>query len=193
MNRHIVMMKLPITSCPQLRPSESSKEFHGRMFKLNAKFDADFLLYLLSHLECDDLTVHMLTQWCLPPALTSTVKSSFSHMLIPVLSPWLPGYIDVVQDILVILTMAALLPGKLQTSSYIYLNSKLCVYRVGMATFLSSVNVSRFKYDNVCDVLIIAFDIIAFKTFTQWNSTQQRERRSLYPLQQHGWNWRALC
>ena len=28
-------------------------------------------------------------------------------------------------------------------------------------------------------------------TFTQWNSTQQRERRSLYPLQQHGWNWRA--
>ena len=22
--------------------------------------------------------------------------------------------------------------------------------------------------------------------FTQWNSTQQRERRSLYPLQQHG-------
>ena len=29
--------------------------------------------------------------------------------------------------------------------------------------------------------------------FTQWNSTQQRERRSFYPLQQHGWNWRALC
>ena len=29
--------------------------------------------------------------------------------------------------------------------------------------------------------------------FTQWNSTQQRERRSVYPLQQHGWNWRALC
>ena len=29
--------------------------------------------------------------------------------------------------------------------------------------------------------------------FTQWNSMQQRERRSLYPLQQHGWNWRALC
>ena len=28
--------------------------------------------------------------------------------------------------------------------------------------------------------------------FTQWNSTQQRERRSVYPLQQHGWNWRAL-
>ena len=30
-------------------------------------------------------------------------------------------------------------------------------------------------------------------TFTQWNSMQQRERGSLYPLQQCGWNWRALC
>ena len=32
-----------------------------------------------------------------------------------------------------------------------------------------------------------------YGAFTQWNSTQQRERRSLYPLQQHGWNWRASC
>ena len=32
-----------------------------------------------------------------------------------------------------------------------------------------------------------------YGTFTEWNSTQQRERRSFYPLQQHGWNWRALC
>ena len=32
-----------------------------------------------------------------------------------------------------------------------------------------------------------------YGTFTQWNSMQQGERRSLYPLQQHGWNWRALC
>ena len=30
-------------------------------------------------------------------------------------------------------------------------------------------------------------------TFTQWNSTQQRDRRSSYPLRQYGWNWRALC
>ena len=30
-------------------------------------------------------------------------------------------------------------------------------------------------------------------TFTQWNTTQQKERRSSYPLQQHGWNWRTLC
>ena len=32
------------------------------MFKLNAKFDADSLLYLLSHFECDGHTVHMLPQ-----------------------------------------------------------------------------------------------------------------------------------
>ena len=49
--------------------------FHKEMFKRNAKFDADLLLYLLSHFECDSHTVHMLTQWCLPPPLTSTVKS----------------------------------------------------------------------------------------------------------------------
>ena len=32
-----------------------------------------------------------------------------------------------------------------------------------------------------------------YGTFTQWNTTQQKERRSSYPSQQHGWNWRALC
>ena len=32
-----------------------------------------------------------------------------------------------------------------------------------------------------------------YGTFTQWNSMKQRERRNLYPLQQRGWNWRALC
>ena len=30
-------------------------------------------------------------------------------------------------------------------------------------------------------------------TFTQWNTTQQKERRSSYTLRQHGWNWRVLC
>ena len=51
------------------------------MFKLNAKFDADSLLYSLSHFECDNHTVHMLTQWHLPPPLTITVRSSlFTHV-----------------------------------------------------------------------------------------------------------------
>ena len=71
------------------------------MFKLNAKFDADSLLYLLSHFECDGHTVHMLTQRFLPPPLTSTVKSSLFTMHMPVHSPWLPGYINVTQTVLV--------------------------------------------------------------------------------------------
>ena len=50
--------------------------FCAGMFKLNAKFDADSLPYLLSHFECNSHTAHMLTQRHLLPPLTSTVKSS---------------------------------------------------------------------------------------------------------------------
>ena len=50
--------------------------FRGGMFKPNAKFDADSLLYSLRDFECNSHTVHMLSQWHLPPPLTSTVKSS---------------------------------------------------------------------------------------------------------------------
>ena len=49
-----IIMKLPITSCPWLWPTESSNHpnsFHGGMFKLNAKFDVDSLLYCLIHFE----------------------------------------------------------------------------------------------------------------------------------------------
>ena len=51
------------------------------MFKLSAKFDAELFLYSLSHFECNDYTAHVLTQWCLPPPLTSAVKLSlFMHV-----------------------------------------------------------------------------------------------------------------
>ena len=54
--------------------------FRGGMFKLNAKFDADSLLYSLSHLECDGHTIHMLIQRHLLTPLTRTVKLSlFRH------------------------------------------------------------------------------------------------------------------
>ena len=43
------------------------------MFKLNAKLDADSLLYLLSHFESNNHTVHVLTQRRPPPPLTSEV------------------------------------------------------------------------------------------------------------------------
>ena len=46
----------------------------------HTKFDVDLLLYPLSHFVCNGHTVHMLTQWCLLPPLTSMVKSSlFTH------------------------------------------------------------------------------------------------------------------
>ena len=51
------------------------------MFKLNAKFDADSLLYSFRHSECDGHTVHMLTQQRPQPPLTSTVRLSlFMHV-----------------------------------------------------------------------------------------------------------------
>ena len=53
---------------------------HRGMFKLNAKFDADFLPSSLSHFEWEDHTVHMLIQWHQSPQITSTVKLSlFTH------------------------------------------------------------------------------------------------------------------
>ena len=58
--------------------SESSNGFHGGMFELNAEFDADSLLYFLSHFECSGHTVHMLTQGHPPHPLISTVMSSSS-------------------------------------------------------------------------------------------------------------------
>ena len=82
--------------------------FCGGMFKLNAKSDADSLLYSLSHFECEAHTdacslngiyhPHWLVQW----------SRHCSHMLIPVHSPWPAGYIDVLQTVLVIVTMAGL-------------------------------------------------------------------------------------
>ena len=59
-----------------LRPSESSEQCLQRMFKLNAKCDADSFLYSLSHFECDSHMVHNLTQQHLPPLVTNAVMSS---------------------------------------------------------------------------------------------------------------------
>ena len=42
----------------------------------SAEFDTESLLYLLHHFDCCGHTVHMLTQWRLPPPLTSTVRLS---------------------------------------------------------------------------------------------------------------------
>ena len=113
MSRCIVVMKMQIASCPSLHWNHPHSFCRG-MFKLNRKLDADVLLYLLSHFECDGHTVHMFTEQCLLLPLTSTVKLSFSHIHIPVHSPWLPGYIDVVQTVFYILTMAGLFMEQIQ-------------------------------------------------------------------------------
>ena len=78
--------------------------FRRGMFKRNTKFDADLLLYSLSHFECHGHTVHMLTQQRLPPHCLVQWSHHCSHMRMPVLSPWLPGYIYVTQTVLLILT-----------------------------------------------------------------------------------------
>ena len=48
------------------------------------------------------------------------------------------------------------------------------------------------KYGKQLQCLLINEWIKKLCTFTQWNTMQQKERSS-YPLQQCGWNWRALC
>ena len=51
--------------------------FWGWMMKLNAIFDADSLLYFLSHFECDSHTVHMLT---ISPTNSTVKLSLFTHV-----------------------------------------------------------------------------------------------------------------
>ena len=82
------------------------------MFKLHANFDADSFLYSLSHFECDNHTLHVLTPQHLPPPLTTTVKwSLFRHEHSSPLS-LVPGYINVTRTVLITLTMTGLFPDR---------------------------------------------------------------------------------
>ena len=78
---------------------------------MKVKFDADSLPCSLNHFECDGDTVHMPTQQCLQSPLTTTVNSSLFTHAHSSLSPWLPGYINGMQTILFILTLAGLYSG----------------------------------------------------------------------------------
>ena len=92
--------------------------FYRRMVKLNTKFDADSLHYSLSHFDVMDTQTtyslngvyrpHWLVQWscrCL-------------YMCLPVHSPQLPGYMDVMQTVLITWRMTGLFPDTLHTVSY---------------------------------------------------------------------------
>ena len=80
-SRDVVMMKLPITRCPQVWPSESSEQFLQSNVQASHKISGRFVVVLTQSFECEDHTVPMLTQQVLPPPQTSTVKSSlFMHV-----------------------------------------------------------------------------------------------------------------
>ena len=94
-------------SCHLLNHPDS---FHWGMFRINEEFDADLLLYsVILNATATQYTYslngiyrpHRLVQW-----------SHCSHMCTPVHSPWLPGYINVVQTVLVLLTMVGLFPDR---------------------------------------------------------------------------------
>ena len=108
----------------------TNSSFHGGIFELNAKFGLELLLYSLSHFECDSHTVHIHTQGHLLPTLTGIMNHHCSHMCIPVYSPWLPGYIDIAQTILVILTMGTFSGQTLCVCiyTYMYVYVYLCIH-----------------------------------------------------------------
>ena len=82
--------------------------FCGGMFKFNTKFDVNFsstcsviLNATAAQYKCSLNGIycpHWLAQW----------SHHCSHMCIPVHSPWLPGYIEVAQTVLIMLTMVGL-------------------------------------------------------------------------------------
>ena len=92
--------------------------FDKGMFKLNAKFDADLLLYsvilstMATQYTCSLNGVYhlrWLVQWschCL-------------RISIPVHSPWLPGYMNILQTVFIILIMAGLFPDRPCIYNYI--------------------------------------------------------------------------
>ena len=106
MSGRIVVMKLPITSCPFLWPSESS---------IQSMEECSSLMQNLMQTHCSALSVILnATSTQCTCSINGIYHSHWlvhhcSHMHIPVHSPWLPGYIDVMQTVLIILTMAELL------------------------------------------------------------------------------------
>ena len=125
MSGGIALMKLPVTRCPQLQPSEHVNSFRRGMFKLKAKCDADSLLYPLSHSECDGHTVHVLTQWCLLPPLTSTVKSSLFTRAHPSPLSLAARSHRFAQMVLIILIMAGLFLDRARI--FLHTSGMLCI------------------------------------------------------------------
>ena len=94
---------------------------------------AFWVIQIVSVEECSSLTQNLMQIHCFTPSVILNVMATqytcslsgiyhphwlvqwschCSHMCIPVHSPWLPGYINVAQTILVILTVAGLFPDR---------------------------------------------------------------------------------
>ena len=82
------------------------------MFKLNTKFNADSLLYsVILNVMATQYTCSLNSMY--HPHGLAQCRHRCSCMHTPVHSAWLPGYIDVVQTILAILTMAGVFPDRI--------------------------------------------------------------------------------
>ena len=81
----------------------------------------NLLLYSLSHFECDGHTGHMLNGVCHPHWLVQWSRHC-SCVRIPVHSPCLPGYIDIMQTLPVMLTMSGLFLDR-PVGVYIYIHT----------------------------------------------------------------------
>ena len=101
MSRLVVVRKLPVSCCPSCGLLNYLNSFHGGMFKLNGKFDADSLLHLLILNDGHSVYCpHWLVQW----------SCHRWHMHIPVHVPWLPGHTHAAQTVLATVTMTGPLP-----------------------------------------------------------------------------------
>ena len=124
-----------------------------------------------------------------------------SCMCFPIHYPWLPGYTDVLQTVLITLTMVGFLPDR---PSIYTLSLFLCANELNqilddlyqLQIFAALCSLQHFLQQPRLGSSPSAHQQMSgYKscgTFTQWNSTQQKDRRNSYRLQQHGWNWRLL-
>ena len=76
------------------------------------KLDADSLNCSLAHCECDDHTLHKLSQRCLTADLLAPRENDCSRMHSKVSSDWLQSYIKATQPFLEIFRMARYVPDR---------------------------------------------------------------------------------
>ena len=121
------MMKLPITSCfriavafwiIQIVSVQECSSLKQNLMHIGSSTHSVFWMWQphSTRAQSTRLPPHWLVQW----------SCHRSHMCLVVHSPWLPGYLNVVQTILIILTMASLFLDRPHT--YILLNKNTCLF-----------------------------------------------------------------